>query len=181
MSESIISFLQGCGPDNAPLGHTEWLHWCEIDLPSGQLSVTDPMLFPGMVVSIRSGKYEVALRLFNSDRQFVVAGVRVRSHGTSSDAGRRLGYVGVDFARLTVGDSVVMGRAGSEIVSTALAEPALRALEADELFGFVPWNIPGTIKTPFVKTPYGDGRFPVYELNLGDQRVGVEVELIDSA
>lgn len=175
LQQALATFLERNSAATFGENETDWLQFCEIEVLSGMLCLMDPMLFPGIVVEVAAARYAVQVRLLGEGGVFSVSTLRVLSHDAGVSSGVCLGQLGVDFACVTVGDAAEIKRWGSKITSVQLAQPILNCINAATLCGYIPWNTGGTFRTPFVRTPGGDGRFEVRELSSNARRAGAQI------
>lgn len=153
-----------------------------IPIPSGELVISDAAYFPDIVVHVMPGEYTVQVKIeFNNSTKIVTA-MRAYRGPIAPKRGTPIDTLSVDFARVTVGDHDIVTNAGHEITTDALAQPHLDALMQIDLYGWVPWNIVGTVRTPVVVPCHGDGCYQIYEAIENNECVGVEIdfcELVD--
>ena len=158
----------------------EWREVTLLELRSGLLSVTDPMLYPGLQIELFPGTYRVSVGIQNVFGEQVVARLRVILPGAAVTSAAHIGEVVVDFGQVTVGDSKEMEVAGNTIRTPEDAQTRLDILAQPGQFGFVPWDLQRETTTPYVRTPEGDGEFSVFRLHDHEMRpVGVEIVFVD--
>ena len=163
--------------DEASARESEWLDLADISIPSGEMAIADPTLYPDVVVvRVRPGLFhiQVVIRLESGYR--VVWRFRAYLCEPHVVAGS-VGAVSVDFARLGIGDNVQISGV-TNAITPELAEPIWQSLESDELFGIVPWSVESGVEMPFVTPGDGDGRYDVHELLNGEDRIGVQIEFL---
>lgn len=157
----------------------DWRDFAILELNSGMLVVTDPMLFPGSTFELEPGRYLVSVACATQEGEEVIARLKVCRAGIVKTRAEKSGDVIVDFAQVTVGDHAAMEAAGKSIRTPQDAQRMLDVLARPDLMGFVPWDLSGQVTTPYVRTPDGDGEFPIYQLVSGSQIVGIEVVFLD--
>lgn len=163
--------------DDASTQESGWLDLAEISIPSGEMVIADPTLYPdGLVVQVCPGLYHVQVAVLSESGYRIVSRLRAYSCEDHLLAGG-LGAVSVDFARLGIGDNAQISGV-TNAITPEMAEPIWQSLETDELFGVVPWNVEAGVEMPFVTPGDGDGRYEVHELLNGQSRVGVQIEFL---
>lgn len=181
MEDQVREFIRTAFIETRTARRSGWLAFSKVSIDSGMLAIMDPMLFPGIVIKVIAGEYDAQLRVLNDSGAFSVAAMRAVRTGTAAGLGRYHGLLNVDFARVTLGDLAAIERSGREMTSAELSGAFLRALEGSELCGILPWGVYDVTSTPFVRTPYGDGCFPVYELSSSAGAVGAQIIFIEGA
>jgi hypothetical protein len=160
---------------NTRTGESDWLDLADVEIPSGEMAIADPSLYPdGLVVPVRPGRYhiQVVIRIDSESRTIS----RLRAYTCENHVvGGGVGEVGVDFARLGIGDNPhIAGVAGA--ITPEMAEPIWQSLETNDLFGIVPWSVESGVAMPFVIPGDGDGNYAVRELLNGNSRVGIQID-----
>lgn len=161
--------------DDMREGESGWLDLAKVSIPSGELVVADPSLYPdGVVVQVCPGRYRVQVAIRTEFGTRVVS--RLRAYSSEHHlVAQCIGEVSVDFARIGIGDNVPISDA-AKCITLEMAEPIWQAIATDELIGSVPWNEECGVVMPFVVPGDGDGRYEVHELRNGQSCVGVQVE-----
>lgn len=164
--------------DDASTRESGWLDLADVSIPSGEMAIADPSLYPdGLVIPVAPGVYHLQVVILTDSGCQVVSRLRVFSC-EGFRVGNSIGEVGVDFARLGIGDNARIAGITTAI-TPEMAEPIWQALEVDDLFGVVPWDAEGGVEMPFVTPGDGDGRYGVHELLGGQEtRVGVQIDFL---
>jgi hypothetical protein len=163
--------------DNASSQESGWLDLTDVSISSGEMVIADPSLYPdGLVVRVCPGVFHIQVMLVGESGCLIVSRLRAYSNEDNLIAGI-IGEVGVDFARLGLGDNVRISGV-TNAITPEMAEPIWQSLETEDVFGVVPWDIEAGVEMPFVKPGYGDGRYDVRELLNGQTRVGVQIEFL---
>jgi len=159
---------------------SEWVVFASFPVVSGKMSVSDPMFFrdlpPPPTFAVGSGSYQVQAKVVTYPGDKRVSRLRAVLEEPSS-VGPRLGYVGVDFAQVTVFDPVVLNDAAENLTASE-SERLVDDLDAIREYGAVRIGADDSAIMPVVSSGFGDGRYPIHELLVDGKRVGLEVIFI---
>jgi hypothetical protein len=168
-------------PEGTPGRETDWLEFCDLVLSSGKLLIADAQFIPsledGVLVELPPGTYTLEARVMDYGSDKRIARLRALLPGSTVVLRRLIDKTWTDTAQTGVCDYELFAAAWGAHEQSAweVIEPVLTSgwthgvAVLDQTTGAV---------MPFVGSGFGDGEFPVFELQSDSQRVGVEIEFI---
>jgi hypothetical protein len=138
---------------------------------------------PDPLVDVPPGHYGVAVRCMQWGEDRRVSRLRVLLKGRRGQRGEEVGAVSIDTAKCGVCDPEVFSAAwrahpGGEVAATNELE---YQITGGALYGAVALDEQHGAVMVFVRSGFGDGGYPVYELISRSKRVGVEVVFINES
>jgi hypothetical protein len=146
---------------------------------SGGIEVCDLGAVPSDAFRLRvpNGTFAIEARLIDFDGSLRVSRVRGRLKGKTTKLGRQLAEISVDYAAIVIGDL----RAARELDDYAREDlnDAVREFMQTEFCEKCTVRA-GGIRFQLAVCPsgFGDGKYPVFQLDCGGRPAGIEVELI---
>jgi TPR repeat protein len=160
---------------------SEWLDFCDLVLKGGNILIVDAQFVPsekdGLLVKLPPGNYSVQAKAVNYGGDVRMARLRVFQNGTAPALAEKIGESWTDTAKTGICDfetfSQVWGT--DDDASYKMIEPFF---DTEDEFGMATLDQACNAVMPFVSSGFGDGSFPVFELQADGQRVGFEIEFI---
>jgi hypothetical protein len=178
---------QHTGSPGSVAVESDWLDFCSLPVRSGKLAVFDPTLFDGPVVLLSPGEYRVSVKVRAVGEIRQISRLRVsgglqsgQGHppfGLHEILGTKIAEVGVDFGQVGVADADAI-YAAAEHLTVSDQEEIISSMNTLSLFGMIPWSRSDSLFMPWVVSGDGDGRYPVLELVVNGERVGIEVVFV---
>jgi len=182
--DEAMAMDKGGWPQTGMVGEA-WPEWCDIgvvEVRSGVLTANEfGVMSPdeGASVEVAPGSYRVQAKIISFDGNLGVCRARVLPDPPADvNAGRHLGNVGIDLAKIAVGDIADAARGLTDDDLLALAR---EVRVADHTMGnVVTLSLPSkTISLACIATGFGDGSYPATSLVRDDETVGLEIEFIE--
>ncbi len=160
---------------------SDWLDFCELTLRSPKLHIVDPCYAAdpqeGCLVALPPGLYRVQARAMAYGRDVRISRLRAIHPDAVAVTGPEIGHTGSDTANIGIYDFDVFARAwGTD--GNASWEVICPTLEAAATHGIAVLDKSVGAVMPFVSSGFGDGAFPVHELQTDGSRVGFEVTFL---
>jgi hypothetical protein len=171
------------GPPTADLLPPEWLKKYSKFVVPGGLEGLPPgsQLLPlggaQTQYDLPPGDYVVAARCMQWGKDRRVSRLRVVLKGSSFQIGKEIGGVNTDTAAIGVCDLDVFSAAWRDDPGDA-ANKMEYHVTSEKIYGSFALDEEHRAVMAFVRTGFGDGGYPVYELVSGPRRVGAEVVFI---
>lgn len=157
--------------------NTNWTSIGELDIASGQLSISDTSYFydSPVVVTLEPGSYTVHVEVARLSGEAYVRTVRIE-RGGSTRRGTYIGNVEVDFGQIGVCDRAVTEHAFEQLGDDKM-HLYFDQLNTTELFGSL--TLPGGTTITFFRPGFGDGVYRLYEvLDVHGGLSGVEIDCL---
>jgi TPR repeat protein len=158
-----------------------WLDFCDLVLKGGSILVVDTQFVPsekdGLLVKLTPGTYSVQAKAVNYGGDVRIARLRVVKNGISPALAEKLGETWTDTANTGICDFETFSQAWGkdDDASYQIIEPFF---DTGEEFGIAVLDEARNALMPFVHSGFGDGSFPVFELQADGVRSGFEIEFI---
>jgi hypothetical protein len=154
----------------------DWLEVAPLRLWTPRLAMADPTFFPGGdTVDLEPGLYQVRVAVIHEEGGTIITALRV-----CRAPGARLGVMLLDtsceYGQLGVCDYDRCAAACKQID----AERVIREMDAPGQVGVIQWCLKDPeSRMPYVRSGWGSGPFPVYELSENGVRQGIEISFRD--
>lgn len=181
---TITEYLEIKPVSQNPCGiasETDWLEFCDLALPSGNLYVMDAGYLPegqsGCEIKLQPGNYRVSAKLIPYGNDARISRLRIASGGASPRLGEALGQVASDLGLVGVADHATYFRVWEEDQET-FQETVGTEIPESGVCKVAKLGAGAGVLVPFVESGFGDGTFPIHALEDGGERVGAEVVFI---
>ncbi len=166
------------------LGHeTDWLEFCNLELPGAVLFVFDPGILPdeakGCKVELFPGRFSIFAKVITYWNDSRISRLRISPFGTQPIMGKRLGSAPTDLGFIGISDYATY-IAAWERDRNAFQTSVSNEIPESGRYKVAKLGSDPAVEVPFVESGFGDGRYSVYALLDGETRIGAEVVFIRS-
>ena len=181
IEEYLASDFSG-KPTTGDIGkESQWLDFCQLTVREGKVHVVDASYaadpVEGCMIELAPGSYQAQAKIMAYGRDTRISRLRVVRPGVAATVASQVGDTGTDTGNIGIYDYDLFARAwGSD--NDASWEIISPAIESADTHGIAVLDESVGAVMPFVSSGFGDGSFPVHELQADDVRVGFEVIFI---
>jgi hypothetical protein len=178
LSEAMKSDT-GVYPGDGVVGRERpfWYDVATLAVETAGLDVTDLPGISGIRIPVSNGIYCVEARLIDFAGSLCLSRLRARAEGVDACLGEQRGVVPVDFGGITLSDFQALrhGLTVEEIYELEKLSGNLMDVFCD----ICQLNFESkAVRFVVCKSGFGDGTYPVFALNCGNEIVGLEIEFI---